>query len=89
MNNNEPTKIVNRLYKKFVELRQDTSSDKYNYENESQLKKELYNITTVVGAIEVMSKNSIIKLCAMESSLRFMPLHSFLIKFSQTVEFIK
>lgn len=89
MNNNEPTKIVNRLYKKFVELRQDTSADKYNYENEAQLKKELYNITTVVGAIEVMSKNAIVKLCAMESSLRFMPLHSFLIKFSQTVEFIK
>jgi hypothetical protein len=89
MDNDHPTKIVSNLYKRFVELRKDTDATKYDYEAEAQIKKELFDITTITGAIEVMSKNSIIKLCAMESSLRFMPLHSFLIKFSQTVEYIK
>ena len=89
MNNDQPTKVVSAIYKRFIELQKDMDAAKYDYEAEAQIKKELFDITTITGAIEVMSKNSIIKLCAMESSLRFMPLHSFLIKFSQTVEYIK
>ena len=81
MENNQPTKIVSKLYKRFETLRQ-TSPANY-YEEIEKINKELRNITTITGAIEVMSKDSIIKLCAMESSLRFMALHTFLIYISK------
>lgn len=89
MNNDQPTKIVSKLYKRFLELRKVTDGSLYDWKAEEQLKKELADITNVIGAIEVMSKNSIIKLVAMESSLRFMDLFKFCGKFSDTVQYIK
>ena len=86
MENNQPTKIVSNLYKRFKVLQQ---SGVLCCKEREDICKELEAITKVVGAIEVMSKSSIIKLCAMESSLRFMPPFVFLIKFSDAVEYIK
>lgn len=82
----EPNKIVSRLYKQFTALRTVSDATNYDYEKEAELKKQLADITNVVGAIEVMSKNSLIKLCAMQSSWRFMALHSFLIQFSKAAD---
>lgn len=41
MNNDQPTKIVSKLYKRFVELRKDTDATKYDYEAEAQIKKRI------------------------------------------------
>jgi len=76
MNNNEPNKIVNRIFKEFIVMR---SKPNLDYKRQEELNQQLRDITTVTGAIEVMSKNSILKLLKMESSWRFMALHSFLI----------
>lgn len=89
MNNDQPTKIVSKLYKRFLELRKVTDPNLHDYKAEEVLKTELAAITRVVGAIEVMSKNSIVKLVAMQSSLRFMEHHSFYIEFSKAVPYLK
>lgn len=90
MQKNEPNKIVNRLFKRFLALTADNvkATDDF-YTQQTAINKELANITAVVGAIEVMSKRNIIRLCAMQSSWRFMPLHSFLIYFSKSVQYTK
>ena len=88
MENNTPSKTVSKLYKRFKDLDIKSSSD-IHWVERAKICKELEAITKVVGAIEVMSKNSIIKLCAMESSLRFMEPFRFLMEFSKTVEYIK
>jgi len=72
MNNNEPNKIVSALFKRWLKLHEVKVSANFDYPAQEQLKKELCNITTAVGAIEVMSKNSILKLLKMGSSTRFM-----------------
>lgn len=89
MNNNEPNKIVSRLYKQFKKLNEVTDAEKYDYVAKEKLIIELKAITIVVGAVSVMSKNSILKLSAMQSSFRFMQLHSFLIYLSIACEDLK
>ena len=76
MNNNEPNKIVNRIFKEFIVMR---SKPNLDYKRQEVLNQQLRDITMVVGAIEVMSKNSLLKLLKMQSSWRFMALHTFLI----------
>lgn len=86
MNNNEPNKIVSSLFKQYLELSKVTDADKHDYKAEEILKTKLANITRVRGAIEVMSKNNILKLVKMQSSLRFMAHHSFYIEFARACE---
>jgi len=87
MKKNEPNKIVNALYKRFLAHYNQDASDT-NYTAGNQISKELADITRVVGAIEVMSKNNIIKLVRMQSAMRFMPHHSFYIEFSRACDSI-
>lgn len=86
MGNSEPNKIVNKLFNEFLKLRSIKDANLYDYKKEETLKGELANITRVVGAISVMSKNSILKLVKMQSSLRFMSDHSFYIQFARACE---
>lgn len=76
MNNNEPNKIVTHIFKEFIAMR---SKPDLDYKRQEVLNQQLRDITMVVGAIEVMSKNSLLKLLKMQSSWRFMALHTFLI----------
>lgn len=90
MNNNEPNKIVNRIYKEFkvmctIATIAPIATDQY-FTRQAELNKQLAAITTCAGAIEVMSKSCLLKLCAMESSWRFVALHSFLIYVSKAIE---
>lgn len=82
MEKNEPNKIVTALYKKHKNLLStsyETTEEKNKYwEEVEKLKTDLSKITCVVGAIEVMSKNSLLKLIAMQSSLRFLEPFRFL-----------
>lgn len=80
MNNNEPNKIVSALYKEFNNLRKVKDINLHDYKREEELKTQLAAITRVVGAIEVMSKGNILKLCRMASCLRFMEPFKFLIQ---------
>lgn len=79
MNNNEPNKIVSSLFKEFLKMRAKTEMNDFDYKRQLEINAELAKITTVTGAIEVMSKNSLLKLLKMQSSWRFMALHTFLI----------
>lgn len=88
MNNDQPTKVISKLYKRFLALQQCEADNKQYWKDIEQLNKELREICEVIRAIEVMSKNAIIKLCAMESSLRFMQPFRFLALFSETVKYI-
>lgn len=81
MENNEPNKIVKRIYLKYQLLV--TKNEPYKTGQREQLCKELNDLTNVVGAIEVMSKKSILMLVSLQSSLRFMQHHSFYIQFSK------
>lgn len=85
MNNNEPNKIVNRIYKEYNKMRNAVGS-KYDYNRESVLKSELAVLVQRTGAIEVMSKNCLLKLCAMQSSWRFVALHTFMIYCTQAIQ---
>lgn len=87
MDNNEPNKIVSKLYKEFTALRVETDAAKYDWKKEAELKIELSKITRVIGAIEVMNKANILRLIKMQSSLRFMPEHSFYIQFAKACEY--
>lgn len=93
MDNKQPNKIITALYKKFKALR--LNDDLYNkdaneyYKIQSALKNDLLNIARVPGAIEVMSKNNILKLVAMQSSWRFMEFHTFTNLFSKTCQDLK
>lgn len=84
MNSNEPNKIVSKLYKEVKKLQALPSEkiDEY-FAKIEPIKKQLEDITRVVGAIEVMSKANILKLSAMESSLRFMEPFKFLMYLSK------
>jgi len=86
MKSNEPNKIVSTLFKEYLSLKKITDINKQYYHIEDNLKRKLYAITMVVGAIEVMSKSNILKLVKMQSSLRFMADHSFYIQFARACE---
>jgi len=82
MNNSTANKIVKGLHNEWLAHSKTFKIEGDNrefWERQEKIKAELVKITTVVGAIEVLSKINILRLCSMESSLRFMPLHSFLI----------
>ena len=82
MDNNTPNKIVKALHNEWLANKKTYIVDESNkafWERQEKIKAELVKITTIEGAIEVLSKVNILRLCSMESSLRFMPLHSFLI----------
>jgi hypothetical protein len=79
MNNNDPNKIVSSLYREFLGNYGGVSiQDAAFWAKRSELKERCANIANVVGAIEVMNKNSLLKLLSMESSLRFMEPFRFL-----------
>ncbi len=86
MNNNEPNKIVAALFKRFLKLKEVKMAVDYDYKSEAILKTELNDITREVGAVEVMSKNNILKLIRMQGSLRFMADHSFYIQFAKAAD---
>lgn len=79
MNNNEPNKIINNLFKRYLKLSEDCSGDasKYDYEAENQIRRELLDIFNTVGSVEVMSKTSIFKLVFLNGRLRAIPFHIF------------
>lgn len=88
MNNNEPNKIVNQLFKEFNKLHTESNgdADKYDWEAQAALKEKLCAITGVVGAVEVMSKGCILKLVKMQCSLRFMQEHKFYRSFADACD---
>lgn len=96
MENQEPNKIVSKLWKRNEQLTARNinilttpeSEVKQFYKEQEQLKEELAKITNVVGAVEVMSKMSLIKLVALQSKLRFMPHHTFYIQFAKAAEYL-
>jgi len=88
MNNNEPNKIVNNLYKRYIKLSQDCKGDasKYDYKAEEQIKNELLKIHQVVGAVSVMSKKALFQLVVLNGKLRAIPFHRFHFPFTDALE---
>jgi len=88
MNNSEPNKILNNLYKRFIKLSEDCKGDanKYDYEAEEQIKNELLKIHQVVGAVEVMSKKALLQLVYLNGRLRAIPFHRFHHPFSEALK---
>lgn len=77
-----PSQIVNRIWKWYIST--PTNKETREYHQQMEIKsRELEKITTATGAISTMGKSTILKLCAMESSWRFMALHSFMIYLSK------
>lgn len=76
---------ISSCWKEYQRIKTDLSGDAY-YKAQADLNKHLMAITIATGAISVMSKQSILRLCAMQSSYRFMALHSFLIYLSKPIE---
>ena len=87
MNNNEPNKIVNNLYKRFVKLSADCKgiAANYDYKAEDEIRAELRKIHSVVGAVEVMSKRAIMQLVYLNGRLRAVPFHQFHFPFSDAL----
>ncbi len=56
---------------------------------ENQIKKDCENIMMCVGAVSVMSHQSIIKMVRMQSHLRYMPEHRFFQAFVRAEEDLK
>jgi|GEM_PF-5907956 len=88
MKNNEPNKIIKAINKDLKKLQKDSGgmADKYDYEAEKLIRERLIALIQVVGAIEVMSKNSLILLVALQGRLRVMPEHRFYVAFSRAAE---
>lgn len=80
-----PNEQVSACWKEYQRIKTDLSGDAY-YKAQADLNKHLMAITISLGAISVMSKTSILRLCAMQSAFRFMALHSFLIYLSKPIE---
>ena len=84
MENREPNQIVSKLNKEFKRIYDsEVQATEQSYKDIEVLKNKLQDITRCVGAIEVMSKNSILKLIKMQSSVRFMNEHTFYIQFAK------
>lgn len=96
MKNSEPNKIVSKLWKRNEKLTARNINTlttpehevKQFFKEQEELKKDLEAITNVVGAVEVMSKMSLIKLVALQSKLRFMPHHTFYIQFAKAADYL-
>lgn len=86
MRDNEPNKTVSALWKRFKKNNEDTDWTQAHYLKQEELCKECEKITLCVGAVSVMSKNSILKLIAMQSRLRFMAHHTFYIYMRKAVD---
>lgn len=88
MNNNEPNKIVNGLYKRFLALSADCGGDasKYDYKAEEVIRQELRKIHGVVGAVEVMSKKALMQLVYLNGRLRTIPFHQFHFPFKTALQ---
>jgi len=87
MNNNEPNKIVNNLFKRYIQLSVQCNGDasKYDYKAEKQICIELREIHNVVGAVEVMSKKSLMQLVYLNGRLRAIPFHRFHFPFADAL----
>jgi len=87
MQNNKPNLIINDLYKRFLKLSKDSGGDymKYDYDAELKIKEEVRKIHSVVGAVEVMSKNAILKLVLLNGRLRAIPFHQFHFPFAKAL----
>jgi hypothetical protein len=79
MENSEPNKVISRLYKRLQKLSVDSNgmAEKYDYKEENKIGIELNKIHSVVGAVAVMSKNSLLKMVVMNAKLKSIPLHHF------------
>ncbi len=85
MKSKSPNATVSRLYYRYKALGNKEPNDNY-YNSIEDIKTDLRMLTRTKGAIRYMSKNNIIKLCTMESSLRFMPPHSFIMLFGYALD---
>lgn len=85
MEKNEPNKIINALYKRFKAIKADSNHPDF-YKKQDAVKIELANIVRVAGAIEVMSKNCILKACSMQSSWPCMAHHVFFIHLQRALQ---
>lgn len=88
MNNNEPNKIVNSLYKRYLKLSADCNGDgnKYDYKALDEIKAELRRIHSVVGAVEVMSKKALMQLVLLNGRTRAIPFHQFHFPFADALD---
>jgi len=88
MENKEPNKIVNNLYKSFLKLSTDCKgiAANYDYKAEETIKTELRKIHSVVGAVEVMSKKAIMQLVYLNGRLRAIPFHQFHFPFKDALD---
>lgn len=88
MENNQPNKIMNNLYKRFAKLSTDCNGIAANYDYKSQevIKDELKKIFNVVGAVEVMSKKALMQLIVLNGRLRAIPFHQFHFPFADSLE---
>ena len=90
MEKNQPSLIVNRLYKRFLKLNEESGGNaaKYDYKEEDRIKEELRKIHSVVGAVECMSKKALIQLVYLNGRLRAIPFHQFHFPFSDALNHI-
>jgi len=91
MENNEPNKIIKSINKRLQKLHKDSGglSDKYNWKEHEVIKSDFTKLIQCAGAIEVMSKNSLILTVALQSKLRAIPEHRFYMLFSKAAEDLK
>jgi hypothetical protein len=80
MDKNHPNKIVAKCFKHYIQHY--SAPQHVVYKEFTDLTKELREITETDGAIEAMSKLSILRLITMQSSLRFMGHHFFYHQFA-------
>jgi hypothetical protein len=87
MNNNEPNKIVNGLYKRFLALSVACNGEaaSYDYKAEETIKEELRAIHGVTGSVEVMSKKALLQLVYLNGRLRAIPFHQFHFPFDEAL----
>jgi hypothetical protein len=88
MENREVNKKISSLWREFKAMRKNAEDDESfdYYKAEEALRKQIVSVFTVVGAVEVMSKSNIIKLCSMQATLRFVPEHRFYAPFRRAAE---
>lgn len=78
---NQTNAIVNELYKEYLDCKANKEGEAY-HKKMQQIGESLALTMRITGAISIMSKNTLIKLIAMQSTIRFMQPHSFYICFS-------
>lgn len=81
MTENELNKKANRLFKELSAIKKVTDGEKYDWKEHQRISDELKALILIVGGIEVLSKENIIKLVAMQYQMRFIGDHRFYFQF--------